>query len=491
MAQTRNLKKIVIQSSGTRGDAQPMVAIAMKLQDEGFDVTIFTNKDSLGFVESCGVKAVHVFMDYEHEMTDPSGTQAKALATGKITDLVSALKASNVKWAKTTTKLWWEAITEIKPDLVCSGTLADLFGMVTIRYFKIPTIHVGLQPFPLNPPTMLFGMPGCQCCGVNKFLMNYLVNTNSKGEFETYGMEVKKQFGLDCSKLFTSDDITASRMNPPGVYRSVLGVDPIMAHALYGGASEVPKNIRCVGFWAIDSEKQRNLSKQSDMNKKKSNQFGQDSELQALEAFCKKGEAPIYAGFGSMVARSPEFMVVMLCEAVKLAGCRAVICKGWAKLNQEMLEKTSKDQALIQYCKENVMFVGNTPHEWLFPMCSAIVHHGGAGTTSTAARSLVPQIIIPVWLDQWDFAQFLNTYGSGVGFAKQLLKVNSTEVGEAIKKVRSSPAIKAKAEEWGQLALAQTGTADFVKELLAWWDQEVATGKFEKYTEDALKALNR
>lgn len=39
------------------------------------------------------------------------------------------------------------------------------------------------------------------------------------------------------------------------------------------------------------------------------------------------------------------------------------------------------------------------PHEWLFPRVSAVVHHGGAGTTGAALRAGVPAVVVPFTMD--------------------------------------------------------------------------------------------
>merc|ERR1719272_2586218 len=123
-------------------------------------------------------------------------------------------------------------------------------------------------------------------------------------------------------------------------------------------------------------------------------------------------------------------MVNLVATAVKHAGSRAIVFEGWAKLNIDTLRKATKDQALIEYADKNLLFVGKTPHDWLFPQCSCIVHHGGSGTMATAARAGTPQIITPVFLDQWDHALFLNKFGAGVGFEKtQLNDVTAKELG--------------------------------------------------------------
>ncbi|KAH0468121.1 hypothetical protein IEQ34_003154 [Dendrobium chrysotoxum] len=52
-------------------------------------------------------------------------------------------------------------------------------------------------------------------------------------------------------------------------------------------------------------------------------------------------------------------------------------------------------------------FSGTAPYIWLFPMCAAVVHHGGSGTTAAALHAGVPQILCPFILDQFYWAERL------------------------------------------------------------------------------------
>jgi len=45
------------------------------------------------------------------------------------------------------------------------------------------------------------------------------------------------------------------------------------------------------------------------------------------------------------------------------------------------------------------------PHGVVFPRVAAVIHHGGAGTTTAAARAGVPQVILPHLLDQYYWAR--------------------------------------------------------------------------------------
>jgi uncharacterized protein (TIGR00661 family) len=49
----------------------------------------------------------------------------------------------------------------------------------------------------------------------------------------------------------------------------------------------------------------------------------------------------------------------------------------------------------------------------LLPQCSAIVHHGGIGTTSQALAAGIPQIIRPLAFDQFDNATRVESLGCG------------------------------------------------------------------------------
>lgn len=107
-----------------------------------------------------------------------------------------------------------------------------------------------------------------------------------------------------------------------------------------------------------------------------------------LESFLQAGPPPVYLGFGSMMDPDPAGTTRLLLDAFERAGCRAILARGWANLGDGPLP-------------ESVFAAGSLPHANLFPRLAAVVHHGGAGTTATASRSGVPQIVVPHLLDQY------------------------------------------------------------------------------------------
>lgn len=121
-----------------------------------------------------------------------------------------------------------------------------------------------------------------------------------------------------------------------------------------------------------------------------------------LEGFLGNGPTPIYIGFGSIVIDDPLKLNTTLIEAIRATGVRAIISKGWANLGAD--DKT-KD--------ENIFYLGDCPHEWLFQNVSAVIHHGGAGTTACGLLNGVPTTIVPFFGDQPFWGNMVAAAGAG------------------------------------------------------------------------------
>ncbi|MCG8916467.1 glycosyltransferase [Actinokineospora sp. PR83] len=121
---------------------------------------------------------------------------------------------------------------------------------------------------------------------------------------------------------------------------------------------------------------------------------------EGVEAFLGAGAPPVYVGFGSMAAQSPVDTARVAIEAVRAQGRRVLLAGGWAGL-------APVDDA------EDCFVVGEVNQQALFPRVAAVVHHGGAGTTTTAARAGAPQVIVPRIADQPYWAARVAELGIG------------------------------------------------------------------------------
>lgn len=100
-----------------------------------------------------------------------------------------------------------------------------------------------------------------------------------------------------------------------------------------------------------------------------------------LANFLRNGPPPVYIGFGSIVVDNPEALTVIIEHAVRSLGIRAIVSRGWSKLGGS----SSSD----------ILYIGDCPHEYIFQHVSAVIHHGGAGTTACGLRYGRPTVIVP------------------------------------------------------------------------------------------------
>ena len=120
-----------------------------------------------------------------------------------------------------------------------------------------------------------------------------------------------------------------------------------------------------------------------------------------LVAFLKAGEPPVYVGFGSMALRTSPDVGRDAVAAVRAKGRRVVLGRGWAQL-------AAVDD------RDDCFVVGEVNHQALFGRVAAVVHHGGAGTTTVATMSGVPQVVVPQIVDQPYWAARVAELGIGV-----------------------------------------------------------------------------
>ncbi|WP_114560692.1 glycosyltransferase [Desertihabitans aurantiacus] len=120
-----------------------------------------------------------------------------------------------------------------------------------------------------------------------------------------------------------------------------------------------------------------------------------------LVDFLDAGEPPVYVGFGSMGLHGRDDLAEIAVESARALGRRVVLAGGWAGL-------TPPDGT------GDCLVIGEVNQQALFARVAAVVHHGGAGTTTTATRAGVPQVVVPQLADQPSWAERVDDLGVGV-----------------------------------------------------------------------------
>ncbi|KAG6945739.1 hypothetical protein JG688_00016408 [Phytophthora aleatoria] len=167
-----------------------------------------------------------------------------------------------------------------------------------------------------------------------------------------------------------------------------------------------------------------------------------------LEAFLEHGDDPIFVGFGSMILQDPKFVTKMIIEAAEQANVRVLIQSSWS------------DMAGDIDVPDSVFFLGSCPHDWLMPRVSAVVHHGGAGTTAAGLLAGKPTFIVPFFGDQafWGSA----VLDAGVGVTPCTISELTTEKLRSAFERLGSPELHKRASELRDLVRQEDGAGKAV-----------------------------
>lgn len=345
--------RLLLQSFGSRGDIEPMVALAVYLRELDVDVRMFLPPDQ--------------------EFADLlAGTGVELLPFGQsVRDLVTSgggpSRAPQV--AEALVNEWFDGVLPAASDVdavVVSG-LMPAGGPSVAEMVGVPYVCALLQsqviPTPDHEPLARPGKP-----------------------FPP-GADIPTRWRVDAEK---ADDLYAAPLNrrradvglPPvtNVRDHVVTDHPWLATDPVLDPPQRTPGVEVVQTGAWFRPDVRPLSPE-------------------LMAFLDAGAPPVYVGFGSMpMHASPDIVPATLWHLQDL-GRRVVVHRGWAGL-----ELDTRDDCFV---------VDDLNHQALFPRVAAVVHHGGAGTTTTAARAGTPQLVVPQMADQPYWGERVTALGIG------------------------------------------------------------------------------
>jgi sterol 3beta-glucosyltransferase len=167
-----------------------------------------------------------------------------------------------------------------------------------------------------------------------------------------------------------------------------------------------------------------------------------------LTDFLGAGPAPVFVGFGStmVAARDAERLSEEIRDGLRRAGVRGLVQAGWARLGVS---------------DDDVLTIGEIPHDWLFPRMAAVAHHCGAGTVAAGRRAGVPTIAIPGLGDQPFWARRLYELGASTAPIPQR-RLNAERLAEAVNTAITDHQIRDTARELADRIAGEDGAARVV-----------------------------
>lgn len=172
-----------------------------------------------------------------------------------------------------------------------------------------------------------------------------------------------------------------------------------------------------------------------------------DAELRGFAADAPGGKVPVLT-FGSMVYENSGAWMERFIRAWP-RDRKIIVQRGWAQFPQ------FGDAA-------HVRIVGKVSHDQLFRHASAVIHHGGAGTTASALHAGVPQLVVPHIGDQSFFGSEVERFGCGFRLKKN---VWPEQLHHALDRLLADPARARRAAEVGADLRGDDGPARAVTEL--------------------------
>lgn len=432
---------ILIQIIGSRGDVQPFIALGKILKEQHMHrVRVATHPVFKDFIEKHG-------LEFFSLGGDPSELMAFMVKNPGLVPGLESLKAGDV--SKRRKGMWevllgcWRACIEPgdgmsdQPDVDSNGSqhakpfVADAiianppsFGHIhCAERLGIPLHLMFTMPW---SPTAAFPHPLANIQhsnvehGLSNFLSYALVDMMTwQGLGDLVNKFRQRTLGLEPVSTMWAPGMI-SRLKVPHTY--------CWSPALIPKPVDWPSQINISGFFFLPLASSYTPSPE-------------------LETFLAAGPPPVYIGFGSIVIDNPDVLANKIFQAVQMAGCRALVSKGWGGIGADGLA-----------IPDNVHLLGNCPHDWLFPRCAAVVHHGGAGTTAAGISCGKPTVIVPFFGDQPFWGAMVHK--SGAGPAPIPHEQLTAEGLAAAITVALNDETKIKAEELGACIKSESGACN-------------------------------
>jgi len=352
--------RILLSTIGSRGDVQPLVALALQLKALGQEVRLCVPPDFREWIEGLGLPVVPIgpevrsFAVASQPVTPPTPEQRRQMIEGTVATQFETITAAAQGC-----------------DVIVGATALQVAAPSVAEQLGIPYVFAAYCPAVL--PSSHHAPPVLALVGDKP--------APALADYSELWVQDARRWNDMWGSLLNSYRAARGLAPASDVLRHILtdqpwlAADPILAP----WPEPADQAVWQTGAWIMPDE--RPLSPE-------------------LEKFLGAGEPPVYFGFGS--SRAPQGLSEMMIQSARALGRRVIVSRGWA------------DLSLVEN-QPDCLDIGESNLRALFKRVAAVVHHGGAGTTTLAALGGAPQVVIPQHYDQHYWAQRVDQLG--IGFA--------------------------------------------------------------------------
>jgi vancomycin aglycone glucosyltransferase len=358
--------RVLLSTIGSRGDVQPLVALALRLRALGQEVRMCVPPDFRDWIDSLGIPVTTIGPELrKFTVSSPPVTPPAPPTPERRRQLAEATVATQFETVAAAAQ-GCDIIVAATALQIAARSVAEKMGTPYIFVAYCPTV----LPSPHHAPPALPPIPGQTPAPAT---------TDNRELWARDAERFNDLFGAALNSHRASIGLA-----PVGDVRRYvftdqpwLAADPTLAPWPDPADHAVIQS----GAWIVPDE--RPLSRD-------------------VETFLESGDPPIYFGFGS--TRAPQDTSQVMIQTARALGRRAIVSRGWAELSRVDDEP-------------DCMAIDEVNLQALFKRVAVVVHHGGAGTTSIAALAGTPQVVIPQIYDQHYWAKRIHDLGIGTAHA--------------------------------------------------------------------------
>jgi sterol 3beta-glucosyltransferase len=386
----------MVLTAGSTGDVEPFAAFAARLAARSHAVTLAADGGFASLAPGGGVDFAPIRADFHSLLPRPD--RKRPSIRGDVFPVMRRMLEDS-----------WTVAQSRRPELIVAHQ-KSLAAPHLAEKLGIP--HVQALTVPMLTPSRAFPVPG--------LVRHNLGGMLNRASYHLVGLMSRPYSAL--IRSWRSDTLAlAPRAKPPAAAKTLYCYSP----SLVPTPADWPPDTVATGYWL----------------RERSN--GDDPANPDLDDFVAAGAAPVYVGFGSSVGPDPARLGEAVTDAVRRAGVRAVIARGWGAMSG--VERNSE-----------TMVVESAPHRWLFPRVAAVVHHGGAGTTAAGLLAARPSVVCPFQGDQHFWGGAVHRAGAGPQ-PLPAKKLAAGPLASAIRTAIEDSSIKARVAELSERIAREDG----------------------------------
>lgn len=424
--------RVLLLTVGSRGDIEPFIALGIALRAAGHEATLCASRHFAAAIERHGI--AHAPMDdgFFELLQSPAGRAGLARSGHMLGMLSTALRLMRQvgPMQLQIQRDCWAAAAACRPDLIVhhlkimgAADIAEQLGVPAVLVPLVPGVEpTAARPCPLLPPwpDRFVGAAGRRA---GYRLVNGLATRFGTGPVQRW----RRERGLP------------PRAPAADLRHDAQGRPVLLLHAhsesLLPTPDDWPPHAVATGFWRLPP----------------ATDWQPPPELQA---FLDAGPPPVYVGFGSMAGRNPTELARRVVDALRLAGLRGVLARGWGGLQADT-------------APAHVHLIDEAPHDRLLPLMAAVVHHGGAGTTAAGLYAGRPTVICPFFGDQPFWGSVVHQAGLGPAPLPQR-RLTPQRLAAALREAVDSEPMRVAAAAMAQRLAAEDGARRAVAQLERW-----------------------